>query len=75
MRARLDHNIAHLKVEIQIFAQEVLGLDGPANNIVGFGRGRFTLGEFHILRPHRNDDVSVLCHSGAGMRLDLAQSR
>src|SRR5262249_39672732 len=43
MRPRLQHNIAHLDVEIQVFAQEILGVHRSPNDGLALGRGQLLL--------------------------------
>src|SRR5262245_53422682 len=52
MRPRLQHNIAHLDVEIQVFAEEILGVHGGADDGLSVGRRRLLLGELDVLRAH-----------------------
>src|SRR5215813_10306491 len=75
MRPRLQHNIAHLDVEIQILAEEILGVHGGADDVVAVGGGRLLLGELDVLRADRDDDGLVLRHALRGMGLDLAERR
>src|SRR5262249_15773890 len=49
MRPRLQHNIAHLDVEIQILAEEILGVDGGADDVLTGCALRLLLGQLDIL--------------------------
>src|SRR5215813_10808600 len=75
MRPRLQHNIAHLDVEIQILAKEILGMNGGADDVLAGCALRLLLGEFNVLGTDRDDHRAVLGNAFGGLRLDLAHRR
>src|SRR5262245_44643551 len=72
MSLRLQHDIADLDLEIHVVAEEIPGLDRALANVVTFGGRRSRLRQFHILRPHRDDDRGILADCSARPRLPLA---
>src|SRR5262245_63780222 len=55
MGLRREHDVADLDVEIEIVAEEILGVDGALQDVVAGGsRGR-SLRQLHVLRAHRDD--------------------
>src|SRR5438876_2264778 len=75
MRLRQQDNITDLDVKIQVIAQEILGLDRALADGIDVARHWLRFRQFHVLRPHRYDHLSVLVDALARMRLDLAYRR
>src|SRR5215831_19951599 len=75
MRPRLQHNIAHPDVEIQILAEEILGVDGGADDVLAGCALRLLLGELDVLGADRDDHGAVLGDPFGRLRLDLAHRR
>src|SRR3954465_15353983 len=74
MRPRLQHNITHLDLKIQILAEEILGVNGATNNVVADCRRRLGLDQLHVFGPHRDHDSLVLLHAFRGVHSDFAKA-